>query len=58
MHQKTERGKSSMAALPEGLSTIIYSVSADIFNAKTDVAHQHKESSDDDDENDGISAVT
>ena len=47
-----------MAALLEGSSTIITSISADIFDAKTDVAHQNKESSDENGDNDGSSAVT
>ena len=43
-----ERGKGSMSELLGGSPTIITSVSADIFDAKTDVVHQHKEASDDD----------
>ena len=35
-----------MAALLEGLSTIRTSVSADIFDANTNVDHKHKETSD------------
>ena len=47
-----------MAALLWGSSTIITSVGADIFDDKTDVAHQHKEASDNDGKNDWGSAVT
>ena len=39
-------GKGSMAALLEVSPSIITSASTDIFDAKTDVAHQHKENSD------------
>ena len=47
-----------MAALLGGSSTIITSASANLFNDKTDVAHQHKEASDDDGKNCESSAVT
>ena len=47
-----------MDDLLEGSSTIRSSVSADLFNANTDMEHQHKEASEDDSENDESSAVT
>ena len=47
-----------MDAFLEGSLNIRTSVSADIFDAKTDVAHQHKEASANDVKNDGSSAVT
>ena len=47
-----------MAALLGGSSTIRTITSANIFNDKTDVAHQHKEASDDDGKNYGSNAVT
>ena len=47
-----------MDAFLEGSLNIRTSVSADIFDAKTDVAHQHKEASGDDGNNDGSSEVT
>ena len=47
-----ERGKVSMAALLKGSLTIGTSVSADLFDYKTDVAHQYKEASDNGGEND------
>ena len=42
-----------MAALLGGSSTIRTSASADIFDDKTNVAHNHKEASDKDGDNDG-----
>ena len=47
-----------MSALLEVSSTIRTSGSADIFDAKTNVAHNHKESSDDNGNNYGSSADT
>ena len=47
-----------MAALIRGSSTITTSVSADVFDAKTDVAHHHKEASDDNDNKSGSGKVT
>ena len=47
-----------MADLLGGSSTIRTSGSADIFNAKTDVAHRNKEASEDNGKNNGISAFT
>ena len=47
-----------MAALLGGSLTIRTIVSADIFDAKTDVTHQDKEASDDNGENNGSSPVT
>ena len=47
-----ERGKDSMDALFKDPSNIRTSVIVDIFDANTCVAHQHKEASDGDGEND------
>ena len=47
-----------MAALLGGSSTIRTSATADIFDDKTNVAHQHKEDSDNDGRNYGSSVVT
>ena len=47
-----------MADLLRGSSTIRTSASANLFNDKTDVVHQHKEASDDDGKNYGSSVVT
>ena len=47
-----------MAALLGGSSTIRTSVSADIFDDKTKGAHQHKEASDDNGNNDGSIMAT
>ena len=47
-----------MASLLGGSSTIRTSASADLFDDKTDVAHQHKDASDNDGKNCGSSAVT
>ena len=53
-----ERGKGSIAALLKILLAVRISVSADIFDAKTNVAHQYKEASDKDGNNDVSSVVT
>ena len=47
-----------MAALLGGSSVIRTSVSDDLFDAKTNVAHHHEKASDNDGQNNGISAVT
>ena len=47
-----------MDSLLKGSSTIRTSVSADIFDAKNDVAHHHKEYSYNDGKNDGSTVVT
>ena len=47
-----------MDSLLKGSSTIRTSVSADIFDAKNDVADHHKEYSDNDGKNDGSTVVT
>ena len=46
-----------MAALLGGSSTIRTNASADIFDDKTNVAHNHKEASDKDGDNDGSMQV-
>ena len=59
-HKRTKiskRGEGSIDDLLKGLLNIITSVSANIFDAKTNVVHHHKESSDDNDENGGSSVV-
>ena len=50
-------GKGIMAALLGVSSTIRTSASADIFDDKTNVAHNHKEASDEYGDNDEIRAV-